>query len=406
VTSPRTEWFRPMTARDPQEEHRASSPLELLFDLTFVVAIASAAAELHHAISEAHVLAGVFSYLAVFFAIWWAWMNFTWFASAYDSDDALYRVLTVLKMAGVLVLAVGVPAAFEHFDLGTVVLGYTIMRIAMISLWLRAAHDDPARATIARTYAAGLAGIQLLWIGLVFVPAPWVFVGYVVLVAGEVSLPLLAESRHVDAVRSSTGATPWHAEHIAERYGLLTLIVLGEVILGITGAFAPALSERGFSIPLLLLGIGGLLVVVGLWWIYFLAGDDKGLTSARVAYLWGYGHYAVFAGVAATGAGLEVAVDAEEHTSHVSSTAAAFAVAVPIAVVLVVLTALRRLTWASGSLAIGWICFGVVGVLVCAGLAGVIGIGVSVLLMGLVLAVMLVGYLLLLRGRAGAVSGS
>ncbi|MDQ1663131.1 MAG: hypothetical protein QOJ68_3111, partial [Blastococcus sp.] len=140
MTSPRTEWFRPMTARDPQEEHRASSPLELLFDLTFVVAISTAAAELHHAISEAHVLAGLFSYLAVFFAIWWAWMNFTWFASAYDSDDALYRVLTVLKMAGVLVLAVGVPAAFEHFDLGTVVLGYTIMRIAMISLWLRAAH--------------------------------------------------------------------------------------------------------------------------------------------------------------------------------------------------------------------------------------------------------------------------
>jgi low temperature requirement protein LtrA len=402
VTSPRTEWFRPMTARDPREEHRASSPLELLFDLTFVVAISSAAAELHHAVSEDHVPAGVLGYLAVFFAIWWAWMNFTWFASAYDCDDALYRALTVLMMGGVLVLAVGVPAAFEHFDIGTVVLGYTIMRIAMIALWLRAAHADPARASVARTYAAGLAGIQLLWIGLVFVPAPWVYVGYVVLVVGEVSLPLFAETRHVEGVRSSAGATPWHAEHIAERYGLLTLIVLGEVILGITGAFGPALSERGFSVSLLLLGIGGLLVVVGLWWVYFLAGDDEGLTSARVAYLWGYGHYALFAGVAATGAGLEVAVDAEEHTSHVSATAAGFAVGVPIALVLVVLTTLRRLTWAPGSLAFGWVGFGVVGVLVCAGLAGVVGIGVAVLLMGLVLAVMLVGYLLLLRRRARA----
>ncbi len=220
------------------------------------------------------------------------------------------------------------------------------------------------------------------------------------LAAGELALPLLAESRAVDAARSATGATPWHPEHIAERYGLLTLIVLGEVILGITGAFAPALSERGFSIPLLLLGIGGLLVVVGIWWIYFLAGDDEGLTSQRVAYLWGYGHYVVFAGVAATGAGLEVAVDAEEHTSHVSATVAGFAVAVPIALVLLVLTALRRLTWASGSLAFGWVGSGVVGVLVCAGLAGVVGIGVSVLLMGLVLAAMLVGYLLLLRRRA------
>jgi low temperature requirement protein LtrA len=404
VTSPRTEWFRPMTARDPQEEHRAASPLELLFDLTFVVAISSAAAELHHAISEAHVLAGLFGYLAVFFAIWWAWMNFTWFSSAYDCDDALFRVLTVLKMAGVLVLAVGVPAAFEHFDIGTVVLGYTIMRIAMIALWLRAAHDDPSRATIARTYAAGLAVVQLLWIGLVFIPLPWTFVGYVVLVGAELTLSPFAESRRVEAESPAHGGTPWHAEHIAERYGLLTLIVLGEVILGITGAFGPALSARGFSISLLLLGIGGLLVVVGLWWVYFLAGDDEGLTSQRVAYLWGYGHYVVFAGVAATGAGLEVAVDAEEHTSHVSATAAGFAVAVPIALVLTVLTALRRLTWAHGSLAIGWVGFGTVGVLVCAGLAEVVGIGVAVLLMGLVLAAMLVGYLLLLRRRAAAVS--
>ena len=402
MTSPRTEWYRPMTARDPQEEHRASSPLELLFDLCFVVAVSSAAAELHHAISDAHVLAGVVSYLAVFFAIWWGWINFTWFASAYDCDDALYRVLTVLQMAGVLVLAVGVPAAFERFDIGTVVLGYTIMRVAMIALWLRAAHDDPLRAPITRAYAAGLAGIQVLWIGLAFVPVPWAFLGYVVLVAGEVALPPLAESRHVDAVRSSPGATTWHAEHIAERYGLLTLIVLGEVILGITGAFGPALSERGFSASLMMLGIGGLLVVVGLWWIYFLAGDDEGLTSARVAYLWGYGHYVVFAGVAATGAGLEVAVDAEEHVAHLSATAAGFAVAVPIALVLLVLTTLRHLTWAPGSLAVGWVGFGIVGVLVNAGVAGVVGIGVAVLLMGLVLAVTLVGYLLRLRRRASA----
>jgi low temperature requirement protein LtrA len=402
VTSPRTEWFRLMTARDPQEEHRASSPLELLFDLTFVVAISTAGVELHHAIGEDHVLAGVLGYLVVFFAIWWAWINFTWFASAYDCDDALYRLLVVLKMAGVLVLAVGIPAAFEHFDIGTVVLGYTIMRVAMIALWLRAAHDDPARARVTHAYAAGLAVVQLLWIGLVFVPVPWAFLGFVVLVVGEVTLPPLAESREVDAERSSPGGTTWHPEHIAERYGLLTLIVLGEVILGITGAFGPALSERGFSFSLLLLGIGGLLVVVGLWWVYFLAGDDEGLTTQRIAFGWGYGHYVVFAGVAATGAGLEVAVDAEEHASHVSPTTAAFAVAVPIALVLLVLTGLRRLTWAPGSVAYGWVAFAIVGVLVCAGLAEVVGIGVSVFLMGLVLAAMLVGYLLLLRRRTAA----
>src|SRR4051812_16430551 len=99
--------------RDPGEEHRASTPLELLFDLCFVVAVGQAAARLHHSVGEAHVGHGLLGYVTVFFAIWWAWMNFSWFASAYDQDDVLYRLLTLVQMSGVLVLATGVDAAFE-----------------------------------------------------------------------------------------------------------------------------------------------------------------------------------------------------------------------------------------------------------------------------------------------------
>ena len=102
-----------MTARSPHEPHRASTPLELFFDLVFVVAIAQAASGLHHAIAEAHALAGLVGYLMVFFAIWWAWMNFTWFASAYDCDDVPYRLAVFVQIAGALILAAGVPAMFE-----------------------------------------------------------------------------------------------------------------------------------------------------------------------------------------------------------------------------------------------------------------------------------------------------
>jgi low temperature requirement protein LtrA len=130
---------RRMVARLTSEEHRVSTSLELLFDLTFVVAVSRAAAELSHAIAGGHPGAGLISYLMVFFAIWWAWMNFTWFASAYDVDDALYRLLTLLQMAGVLVLAAGVTAAFERVNYTTVTIGYVIMRIAMVAQWLRAA---------------------------------------------------------------------------------------------------------------------------------------------------------------------------------------------------------------------------------------------------------------------------
>ena len=81
-----------MTARSPHETHRVATPLELFFDLVFVVAIAQAAGGLHHAIADGHALEGLIGYLMVFFAIWWAWMNFTWFASAYDCDDVPYRL--------------------------------------------------------------------------------------------------------------------------------------------------------------------------------------------------------------------------------------------------------------------------------------------------------------------------
>ena len=107
---------RPMIARAADEEHRASTPLELLFDLTFVVAVSRAAAELAHDVAAGHVGHAVVAYAMVFFGIWWAWMNFTWFASAYDTDDVGYRLLTLMQMAGVLVYAAGIHDAFADAD--------------------------------------------------------------------------------------------------------------------------------------------------------------------------------------------------------------------------------------------------------------------------------------------------
>ena len=389
-------WRRPMGPRDPAEDHRTSTPLELLFDLTVVVAVAAAAAELHHAIAADHLLAGVAGYAVVFFAIWWAWMNFTWFASAYDTDDAVYRLLTVVQMAGVLVIAVGIPAAFERLDITTVVVGYAVMRVGLVAQWLRASREDPVRRATTRTYALGIVVVQVLWIALAFVPTPWTAVGFVALVVAELGVPALAESRGT--------RTTWHAEHLTERYGLLTLIVLGEVILGTTGAIGGALSH-GVSASLVLLAVGGLLIVVGIWWTYFLGGDARVLSAdLRPAIVWGYGHFLVFASIAAVGAGLEAAVEAEEHVAAVGPVVAAFAVAVPAALVLLVLTLLRRLSWGRGTgdpVIVGTALAALLG---CAGLAAVVGVGVAVLLMGLVLTGALAVFLSGARRRGQPVS--
>ena len=94
--------IRPMRGRDRHEDHRAASSLELLFDLTFVVAFGFAGDELAHAIGAGHAGAGVLGFAFAMFAICWAWISFSWFASAFDVDDWVYRLVTTVQMVGVL----------------------------------------------------------------------------------------------------------------------------------------------------------------------------------------------------------------------------------------------------------------------------------------------------------------
>jgi low temperature requirement protein LtrA len=315
-----------MRARTPEEEHRAATPLELFFDLCFVVAVSLAAARLHHALTERHIGIGVAGYLMVFFAIWWAWMNFTWFASAYDTDDGAYRLTTLVQMAGALVLAAGVPAAFERRDFLVITIGYVIMRLAMVSQWLRAAASDPVRRRTALRYAAGISLVQLGWVVRLLLPSTAGLIGFVVLALAEVAVPAWAER---------VLQTTWHPGHIAERYGCFTLIVLGEVVLGSTTALQEGLAEGGHLGALVTLAIAGIVIVFSMWWVYFDEPAEDLLTSLSTSLRWGYGHYLVFGSVAAVGAGLEVAVDLDTGHTELPALAAGLATAVPVAVYLV-----------------------------------------------------------------------
>ncbi|MET0424256.1 MAG: low temperature requirement protein A, partial [Actinoplanes sp.] len=159
MTAPTRRWLSPMRARSADEPHRVATPLELFFDLCFVVAVAQAALPLHHSIAENHVAHGVRAYLMVFFAIWWAWMNFTWFASAYDTDDVAYRLTTLVQIAGALILAAGVPDAVEGADFAVITVGYVVMRRALVTQWLRAAAADPPHRRSSLRFAAGIVAV-------------------------------------------------------------------------------------------------------------------------------------------------------------------------------------------------------------------------------------------------------
>jgi low temperature requirement protein LtrA len=311
-----------MRPRDPAEPHRVATPLELLFDLCFVVAVAQASAHLHHGLSAARWGETILGYTLVFFAIWWAWMNFTWFASAYDVDDAPYRLAVLVQIAGVLVLAAGVPRAFEQRDFHVATAGYAIMRIGLVALWLRAAGGDRAGRRTAIRYAIGLTLVELGWLALLALPADRWLAGWLVLAPAELLVPVWAEWHR---------PISWHPHHIAERFGLLTLIVLGESVLSASMAIQAAVDAATVTPALLSVIGGGILVLFAMWWLYFDQPAHHVLVSSRAAFVWGYGHLVVFASTAAVGAGLAVAADYATGRAHLSGGAALAVVAVPLA---------------------------------------------------------------------------
>lgn len=325
--------------RDTAEDNRVSTPLELFFDLCFVVAVGQAGRELAHAIGQGQVGHGLASYAAVFFGVWWPWMNYSWFASGFDPDDIPFRLATFVQIAGSLVIAAGVPRAFEHRDFAVVVLGYVVVRLAFASQWIRVYRDNPELRTTAVRWGGGVLVVQLLWCLLQLVHGQAYQVGFAVLVVVELLVPYWA---------SRSGRLPFHPHHIAERYGLFTLIVLGETVSAATVAIQEATTEHEDLRELLALALGGLLIVFVAWWVYFAHEMAELLVADASPFLWGYGHYVVFAAAASIGAGIEVAAQWTTGAEHVSAGLAAAAVTVPAAVFFLMVWLLQARHFKSG----------------------------------------------------------
>jgi low temperature requirement protein LtrA len=207
------------------------------------------------------------------------------------------------------------------------VLGYVVMRVAMVAQWLRAARADPARRGACLTYATSIAIGQVGWVLLLFANTSIgvTFAAVLVLILIEMSGPFIAERRK--------GGTPWHPHHIAERYGLLAIIALGEGIVGTVAALSAVVEAQGWTVDAALVGVAGTGLTLGMWWMYFMAPAGEVLHRFRErSFGWGYGHILLFAGIAGTGAGLHVAAYHLEHKAAISATAVVLATAVPVAV--------------------------------------------------------------------------
>jgi len=334
--------LRPLVGRDPGEPHRAATPLELLYDLTFAIAFGATSAQLAHAVVGGSLGAGLLAFAFTTFAVSWAWINYAWWASAFDTDDWLVRLLTLVQMIGVLVIALGVPDVFASIEAGTldirvVVLGYVVIRLGQLALWVRVAVQDAAHRRDAIVSAAALLVAQLGWValGALELPIAVALVAAVPLYLVELCGPILAEFRF--------GRSPWHPHHIGERYSCLVLVTLGEVVIGTATTVGATVQDHGWSVDAALVAAAGMALAFGLWWVVFLIPSGEVLARApRRGFAWGYGHIVVFGSLVAVGAGLDVAALAIEGGS-LEPAAVATGVALPVGVLLAAIFVLYSL---------------------------------------------------------------
>ncbi len=234
-------------------------------------------------------------------------------------------------MVGVLVLAIGLPRMFasiergERLDNSVMVLGYVIMRVALVVQWLRAAREDPVRRRACATYAIAISIAQVGWVVQIAVH----FSAAVALALGsalaliELMGPVLAE-RH-------GGGTPWHAHHIAERHSLFVTIALGEGVVGTVAALSAAVTLQGWTLDATLVGIAGTGLIFGMWWLYDLLPSAQILERHRNrAFVWAIGQILIVSAIVATGAGLHVAAYFIGRQAQVGPVAVLLSVALPV----------------------------------------------------------------------------
>ncbi|HSL11130.1 MAG TPA: low temperature requirement protein A [Actinomycetota bacterium] len=291
--SVRARLFRPATMRDFDAEDRRVTWLELFFDLIFVAAVASLADGLaHHPTLE-----GLWHFVALFVPVWWAWMAFTWFATAWDNDDVFHRVAMLIGMLLGIVLAAGIPRVLEGND-RLFVTAYAAMMLLLVAMFARVVpHAGEARGLAVTYLVTDLLGAAI-WLASLLVGQPgryWVWVvAMLVLLTGPIF-----------AVRAYSGQ-PYDERHIPERYGLFTIIVLGEGVLAVSAT----LADVNLNVRAIVTGVLGFGLAAAIWWTYFETMTAAALSRERLgaAFLWGYGQFFAFSGIAAAAVGVELAI--------------------------------------------------------------------------------------------------
>ena len=298
----------PQLRTKESEGHRTATWLELFYDLAFVVAVAVVAGRLIDDVSAS----GVGSYFGYFALLWWLWASHTYYADRYDTDDLVYRLLAAGQMVAVVVIAASLSPD-PSTSTRVFAIGYAASRILLLVMYWRAYRHVRETRTLVTGYLIGFGLAALVWTMSALVPDGSRVTLWIIALGIDLATPWV--------MRREQAKVPFDVSHLPERFGLFTILVLGEsiaaVVVGLSHsewAFAPTFTAAA--------GVG---VATSLWWLYF--DNARGAVVRRDASVrrtwrptaWIYTHLPLAAALAASGVAMEIAVAEAGHGAMPSS---------------------------------------------------------------------------------------
>ncbi len=307
--------------------HRQATWLELFFDLVFVVSIASLSKNLEHHIA----LNTIFEFSILLLAIWWLWMEFSYYADLFDSEDLSHELFMVLDMVGTIVIAVVVREndAFMY-DEFTIV--YTVLTLLLMVMHLIAYFVIDTWRNVPKTFSIGLFISAILWFISLFVDSPYKFVLWI--------LGIVVQMSATPVIYLIQKKYPKQNSHMPERFGLFMIIILGEGLASIiTG-----LDDLEWSLSSICTGLTGFALILAMYKLYFYRVKMNEVTetfrdessSTYRTFIYGYSHYFIYGSAIFISIGLLLILRADTHyyklfLSHfIHMTSAVFLIAITI----------------------------------------------------------------------------
>ncbi|WP_044292470.1 low temperature requirement protein A [Rivularia sp. PCC 7116] len=290
-------WLQPPRLRigeEVEEEHRHATWLELFYDLVYVVAVSQIA----HYLNEDVSIKGFVGFVFLFIPIWWAWIGTTFYANRFDSDDIKHRLLTGLQMLSLAAVAVNIHHGLGESSAGFAI-AYSATRFILVLEYLRVIKHIPQAKGLAKYYCTGFSIAAALWLISAFIPIPIRFMVWTLALIVDLTTAITAK-------RFQVALLP-HPEHLPERFGLFTIIVLGEAIIAVVNG----VSEQKWDVQSAISAILGFSIAFSLWWIYFenvtgsILQSNATSKKIRLIQIWLYGHLPLVIGLATTGVAVE-----------------------------------------------------------------------------------------------------